>query len=182
MGELLRVWGAWRSFFERRKLQRDPSLSAQGGSLGMSILIGWSLSPPSNSSRCGFGKKRDARRAVRGESHMREAPAPFLSGESSREILRSPPRADSLGMTILIGWSLSPRDAAANSERRELLFLHVHILFASMHPGFGLLLAALFSLGASASARLTRGTSGRSFRFGLFGHCSAPLGCVVARE
>lgn len=70
----------------------------------------------------------------------------------------------------------TPAPHSAASDWTELLFLHVHILFAAVHLGFGLLLATLLCLGAgSASAGLPGGTIGRSFCCGLFRHWSAPL-------
>jgi hypothetical protein len=72
-------------------------------------------------------------------------------------------------------FALAPGAAISRSWR--LFVLHVHILFASVHLGFGLLAAARLCLGAAASTGLAGGTSGRSLCLGLFSHCSAPLGC-----
>jgi len=73
-------------------------------------------------------------------------------------------RTEAAGCAGELHMKAPARYAQPRSERRELLLLHIRILFASVHLGFGLLLAALLGLVAAASAGLTRGTSGRSLR------------------
>ncbi len=75
----------------------------------------------------------------------------------------------------------APAPHAGDSERGGLFFLHIHILFAAVHLGFGLLLTALLGLVASASAALTGGTRGGSLCLGLLRHLFRSFwGFVVA--
>jgi hypothetical protein len=65
---------------------------------------------------------------------------------------------------------LSPPLAQANLERGGLFLVHIHIFFASVRLGLGLLLAARLCLAASVAAGLARRTSGSSFDWRLFSH------------
>jgi hypothetical protein len=67
-------------------------------------------------------------------------------------------------------WSLSPPLAQANLGRGGLFLLHIHIFFASVRLGLGLLLSARLCLAAPAAAGLARRTSGSSFGWRLFSH------------
>jgi hypothetical protein len=66
---------------------------------------------------------------------------------------------------VAFSWKswLSPPLAQTNLKRGGLFLLRIHIFFASVRLGLGLLLAARLCLAAPAAAGLARRTSGSSF-------------------